>query len=123
MLATLREMIFGGNHRPSRNLAKSRLHFVLVQDRAGLSPDELTNFKQELLAVVEKYFFVDEKGFDISYKRVGETTTLVMNSPVFVRRQEVPGHEAGARRHHRNRRDNQRKDKIDSPAPPPAVVP
>lgn len=127
MLAALKELFFG-NHRPSKSLAKSRLHFVLVQDRTGLSSDELANFKHELLGVVEKYFVVDEKGFDICYKRELDLTTLVINSPVFVRRQEVPGHEVGARRYNRRqRRDNKRTQSPETPPetppPPPSVIP
>lgn len=87
----------GGRHssRASKELAKSRLSFVLVQDRAGLTPDEMARFKKEMVAVIEKYFMIDEQGFDISYKRETDTTTLVINSPVIVRRQDSPTHQAG----------------------------
>lgn len=86
-----------GRDRASKSVAKSRLHFVLVQDRAGLTPDEMASFKKEMVSVIEKYFVIDEGGFDISYKREVETTTLVINSPVIVRRQDAPGHRVGAR--------------------------
>lgn len=70
----------------SKSLAKSRLHFVLVQDRAGLSSEELASFRKELVGVIEKYFVIDENGFDINYKRDSDTTTLLINSPIVVRR-------------------------------------
>ena len=83
MIQTLKRLFSGGE---SKNLAKSRLHFVLVQDRAGLSSEELTLFRKELVGVIEKYFVIDEKGFDINYRRESETTTLLINSPIVIKR-------------------------------------
>jgi cell division topological specificity factor len=87
VLNTLRKLFTGraadGN---SKSLAKSRLSFVLVQDRTGLTPEEMTKFKKELVGVIEKYFQIDEDGFDIAYKRETDSTTLLINSPVVVRR-------------------------------------
>ena len=86
--------IFGGRKREegesaderSKSLAKSRLQFVLVQDRAGMSSDEIAKFKKELMGVIEKYFKIEANKFDITYKRDGELTTLLINSPVVVKR-------------------------------------
>lgn len=89
-------MLFGGG-KASKTMAKSRLHFVLVQDRAGLTNEEMAQFKKEMIDVIERYFVIDKKGFDIAYKRDQETTTLLINSPVIVRRQDGTNHEAGAR--------------------------
>lgn len=75
----------------SKNLAKSRLHFVLVQDRAGLSSEELAAFRKELVGVIEKYFVINENGFDINYKRDSDTTTLLINSPIVVRKAKRQG--------------------------------
>lgn len=80
--------IVSGSAEDSKNLAKSRLHFVLVQDRTGLNNDEIANFKKELVSVIEKYFVIDENGFDINYRRDNDTTTLLINSPIVVRRQK-----------------------------------
>ena len=70
----------------SKSSAKNRLHFVLVQDRAGLSNEEMAAFRQEMMLVVERYFEVDAEQFSIDYKREGDTSTLVINSPVLHRR-------------------------------------
>ena len=93
MFAALREKLFGsknglGNTQQGRSkaMARSRLHFVLVQDRTGLSPEEMTQFKKSMVEVIEKYFEIDEQGFDITYKRDSDSTTLLINSPVIVRR-------------------------------------
>ena len=76
------------NDRASKDSARSRLQFVLVQDRAGLSSDEMSKFKSELIAVIDKYFNLESEKFDITYKREGDGTMLIINSPVQVRRAE-----------------------------------
>ena len=105
--------LFLGSGSSSKSLAKSRLQFVLVQDRTGLVPDELTAFKKEMLGVIEKYFVVDLKGFDISYDRSGDMTKLVINSPVVVRRQDSKDGSAGARG--RGARNRMRKQAANGP--------
>ena len=65
MLPQFLKNLFGGNDE-SKDLAKSRLHFVLVQDRAGLSPEDLARFRQEMIEVIDRYFVISEGEFDIS---------------------------------------------------------
>lgn len=72
--------------KDSGNKAKSRLHFVLVQDRSGLTGEQMAEFKEEIMSIVEKYFTIDKTGFDVSYKREDNSTTLLINSPVVVNR-------------------------------------
>ncbi len=86
MLSALKKMLFGESSNESKDVAKSRLHFVLVQDRTGLNNDEMSGFREEMLKVIEKYFVIDKDGFDIKYHRLADTTTLLINSPVIVRR-------------------------------------
>lgn len=85
MLSALKKMLLGDNNE-SRDVAKSRLHFVLVQDRTGLTNEEMAGFREEMVKVIEKYFVIDKEGFDIKYHRLADTTTLLINSPVIVRR-------------------------------------
>lgn len=85
MLSALKKILFGDNNE-SKDVAKSRLHFVLVQDRTGLTNDEMAGFREEMVKVIEKYFVIDKEGFDIKYHRLADTTTLLINSPVIVRR-------------------------------------
>jgi cell division topological specificity factor len=92
-----------GNERKSKSTAKSRLHFVLVQDRAGLTNEEMGSFRKEILTVMEKYFVIDKQAFDIQYQRESDTTTLVINSPLVVNRKEAIGGAVGARNGHRNK--------------------
>ena len=86
MFLALKQKLFGTGKEASKDRARSRLHFVLVQDRTGLTSEQMAKFKQEMVAVIEKYFDVDKKSFDIAYKRDNDTTTLLINSPVIVKR-------------------------------------
>jgi cell division topological specificity factor len=85
VLSALKKILFGNNNESS-DVAKSRLHFVLVQDRTGLTNEEMGGFREEMVKVIEKYFVIDKDGFDIKYHRVADTTTLLINSPVIVKR-------------------------------------
>jgi len=81
----LRKRLFGDGAE-SKAAAKSRLHFVLVQDRTGLTNEEMAGFREEMVKVIEKYFVIDKEGFDVKYHRIEDQTTLLINSPVIVRR-------------------------------------
>ncbi len=85
MFKALKKRLFGSDNE-SKSVAKSRLHFVLVQDRTGLTNEEMAVFRQEMVKVIERYFVIDKEGFDIKYHRLADTTTLLINSPVIVRR-------------------------------------
>ena len=85
MFNALKRKLFGQSNE-SKETAKSRLHFVLVQDRTGLTNEEMAGFREEMVKVIEKYFVIDKEGFDIKYHRLADTTTLLINSPVIVRR-------------------------------------
>ena len=113
MLAALKNF-FSSKKALSNERAKSRLHFVLVQDRTGLTGDEMAKFKEELIGVMEKYFVIDKGGLDIAYERGKGTTTLLINSPVVVRRQETSDKRVGAR--HNYRKKNKKHQQMGQPA-------
>jgi cell division topological specificity factor len=85
VIRAIKKMLFGESNE-SKDVAKSRLHFVLVQDRTGLTNEEMAGFREEMVKVIEKYFVIDKEGFDIKYHRLADTTTLLINSPVLIRR-------------------------------------
>ena len=66
--------------KESKGNAKSRLEVVLVQDRSGLSTQDMKNFKKQLLEVMQKYFVIDKKDLDIEWQREGNNTALVVNT-------------------------------------------
>lgn len=49
----------------SKEMAKERLHLVLMQDRANVSADFLDMMRQEIIDVIKKYIDVDEKDIDV----------------------------------------------------------
>lgn len=53
------------NNNNSKNVAKERLHLVLMQDRANVSADFLDLMKQEIIEVIKKYIDVDETAIDV----------------------------------------------------------
>lgn len=86
MITNIFRKLFG-KAESSTELAKSRLHFVLVQDRSGLNQEELNTFRKEMIEVINRYFSIKEEDFEVSYEREDETTTLVINSPVVLKRE------------------------------------
>ena len=112
MFTALKNKFFGNGVHTSKSKAKSRLHFVLVQDRTGLTGDEMTKFRGDMLTVLERFFVIDKERFEIDYKREGDSTTLVINSPLLVRRTEsqrvVPG---SAKNRNKKRRKNQNRNR------------
>jgi cell division topological specificity factor len=85
-LVVLKALISRLAGKNSKADAKNRLQFVLVQDRAGLSGADMKAFREELMDVIDKYFEINREGFDVSYKRETDFTTLLINSPVAVRK-------------------------------------
>ena len=71
--------------RFSHNTAKNRLQMVLVQDRSGLSNDEMNDFKKDLLDVISKYFVLENTAVDINWERENQATALVINTPIMGR--------------------------------------
>ena len=49
----------------SKDTAKERLHLVLMQDRANVSADFLDMMRQEIIEVIKKYIYVEEKDIDV----------------------------------------------------------
>jgi cell division topological specificity factor len=49
----------------SKDIAKSRLQFVLVQDRMNCSPEILEMLKTDILKVIMNYVEIDEKLMEI----------------------------------------------------------
>ena len=53
------------SYKDSKEMAKERLHMVLMQDRANVSADFLELMKQEIIDVIKKYIEVDEEKIDV----------------------------------------------------------
>ena len=66
----------------SYQTAKNRLQMVLVQDRSGLSTEEMDLFKKDLLEVISKYFHIENAALQVEWEREQNETALVINTPV-----------------------------------------
>ena len=87
MFGNLAAKLFGRHN--SNVTAKNRLQMVLVQDRSGLTSQDMDAFRDELLDVISKYFVLERKNLEIEWERSDNTTALIINTPV-VGRPEQP---------------------------------
>ena len=62
---------------------------VLVQDRSGLSQNDMDSFKKDLEGVISKYFLVDEQQLEVEWQREENTTALIINMPVVMKPKAV----------------------------------
>lgn len=74
--------LLGRREPSSREVAKDRLQLVLVQDRVNLSPDKMTELKDELIKIISKYVEIDQNGIDISLTKSGRQSRLTANIPI-----------------------------------------
>jgi cell division topological specificity factor len=74
--------LFGGSESSSSDVAKKRLRFVLVQDRMNLSPEKMTQLKDDLINVISKYVEIDLDGIDIAFTGNGRQNRLTADIPV-----------------------------------------
>jgi len=72
-----------GRQMPSsREIAKERLHLVLVHDRTDISPGLLQILKDELIAVISKHIEIDREGVEITFTQGKRYNRLVADIPV-----------------------------------------
>ena len=51
-------------------IAKKRLQFVLIADRAGCTPEILEMIKDDMIRVISKYMEIDTNGLEIKITQV-----------------------------------------------------
>ena len=71
-----------GQQKQSRETAKERLRLVLIHDRASISPSEMGELKEELIAVISRYMEIDEDAIEINLSDVEDSVALVASIPV-----------------------------------------
>lgn len=59
----------------SGNVAKDRLKFVLVSDRANCSPEIMEKIKNDIILVISKYMEIDAENLDIQITQTDSETT------------------------------------------------
>ena len=74
--------LLGRREPSSREVARDRLQLVLVQDRVNLSPDKMTELKDELIKIISKYVEIDQDGINISLTKSGRRSRLTADIPI-----------------------------------------
>ncbi len=74
--------------KSSGSVAKERLKFVLVSDRANCSPEIMEQIKNDIINVLSKYVEIDTDGLDIKITQTeseddnGTVPALFANIPI-----------------------------------------
>lgn len=66
----------------SRQIAKERLQFVLVHDRAQISPQLLEKLKDEIIAVLSRHLDIDSDGVEITLSQSRRESRLQADIPL-----------------------------------------
>lgn len=82
------EKLFGSSKKKdgSKNAAKERLRFVLIQDQINISPRNMELIKNDLLEVISKYVEIENTEVDVSLENVEGSTAIVASIPVKAKR-------------------------------------
>ena len=62
--------------------AKDRLRLVLIHDRTDLTPAQLSDLKDELIAVISRYIAIEPQAVEIQLSQNGREQYLVANIPL-----------------------------------------
>ncbi|MBR5163257.1 MAG: cell division topological specificity factor MinE [Selenomonadaceae bacterium] len=74
--------LFGGKSESSSEQAHKRLKFVLIHDRANVSPEIMEHIKNDIIQVISHYMEIDQKAMEISLENDQDSVALVANIPV-----------------------------------------
>jgi cell division topological specificity factor len=80
--------LFKSKEPPSRQIAKERLHLVLVHDRAQISPQLLQTLKDEIIDVISNYVEIDRQGVEIMITESRHQSRLQADIPLLPARRQ-----------------------------------
>lgn len=66
----------------SKETAKKRLQFALVYDRLEVSDIMLQDMQNEIVAVISRYFVIDQKKLTLNITRQNNFSALMFNTPI-----------------------------------------
>ncbi len=83
MLDALKKL-FGGSSPSGRSsdVAARRLKFVLLNDRANISPEIMDRIKNDIIHVIARYMDIDTQAMEIRLENDANSVALVANIPV-----------------------------------------
>jgi cell division topological specificity factor len=68
--------------KPTRDVAKGRLHLVLAHDRTGLDGGRLQEMRTEIAEVIARYVEIDPDAVDIQIETRNRETQLTVSSAI-----------------------------------------
>jgi cell division topological specificity factor len=68
--------------KPTREVAKGRLHLVLAHDRTGLDGGRLQEMRTEIAEVIARYVQIDPDAVDIQIETRNRETQLTVSSAI-----------------------------------------
>jgi cell division topological specificity factor len=80
MLNDLIKKLFRKND--SKATAKKRLQFALIYDRLEVSDDSLKDMQNEIVAVISRYFVIDQDKLKLNITRDEDLSALMFNTPI-----------------------------------------
>jgi cell division topological specificity factor len=81
-LNTLIDRLFGRGEKTPKHIAKDRLRFVLMHDRADIPAPMMDEMRREILLVLSKYVEIDESALDVTLERSDDAVAVVANIPI-----------------------------------------
>ena len=75
--------------KSSGTVAKDRLRFILVSDRANCSPELMEQIKNDIINVISKYIEIDTEGLDIKIAQTeidGTNESVLCRYPLWTER-------------------------------------
>ena len=79
MWENLKSLFIG---KPSRDVAKGRLHLVLAHDRTGLDGGRLQEMREEIAKVIAKFVQIDAEAVEIQIETRNHETQLTVSSAI-----------------------------------------
>jgi cell division topological specificity factor len=89
MLNGFFDKFFGKNN--SKSVAKKRLQFALIYDQMEVSEEVLSDLQRDVIAVISRYFEIDEGELKLDIKRDKDVSALVVNTPILRAMRRRPG--------------------------------
>lgn len=75
----------------SKDVAKKRLQFALIYDQMEISEDIMSNLQREMVAVISRYFVIDESSITLDIQRDKNVSALIVNTPILRTMRKQPG--------------------------------
>lgn len=81
-LKSLFDRLFGKTEKSAKTVAKDRLRFVLMHDRADIPAPVMEEIRREILQVLSRHIEIDEGMLEVNLECENDTVALVANIPI-----------------------------------------